>query len=248
MQNERFAGIARLYGQPAFEFLQQAHVAVVGIGGVGSWAAEALARSGVGKISLFDMDTICLSNSNRQIHAMQHSIGHYKVEEMAQRIRAINPDCQVHSQAQFLQADNIGQYIHHEFDFVLDCIDSLASKAALLNWCKRNKLPFIATGGAGGKTNPSMVQIADLNKTIQDPLAARLRASLKRDYGFNAKPGKNLGIPCVFSSEQPKKISAPEGQTDSIVRFGTVMTVTATFGLTAAAYALNKLVAKGSEA
>ncbi|MDR6357659.1 tRNA A37 threonylcarbamoyladenosine dehydratase [Pseudomonas psychrotolerans] len=142
---QRFGGIARLYGQEAVERLAASHVAVVGIGGVGSWAAEALARSGVGRISLFDLDDVCVSNTNRQVHALDGQVGRPKVTVMAERIQAINPACAVKAVADFVTRETMADYITEDLDLVLDCIDSVASKAALIAWCKRRKIAIVTT-------------------------------------------------------------------------------------------------------
>ena len=150
--DERFGGIARLYGLEGAARLQAAHVAVVGIGGVGSWAAEALARSGVGEISLFDLDDVCITNTNRQVHAIEGAVGRAKVEVMAERIRAINPACVVRGGGLRHPRDH-GRVHHPELDAVIDCIDSVAAKAALIAWCKRRKIQIVTTGGAGGQVD-----------------------------------------------------------------------------------------------
>ena len=152
---QRFGGIARLYGQRALGSFSQAKVCVVGIGGVGSWAAEALARAGINQITLIDMDDICITNTNRQIHAMQGTVGRLKTEVMAERIRAINPDCEVIEVDDFVTADNLGEHIKREFDYVVDAIDSVKAKVALIAFCKRNKIPVIVAGGAGGQMDPT---------------------------------------------------------------------------------------------
>ncbi|NQD93009.1 tRNA cyclic N6-threonylcarbamoyladenosine(37) synthase TcdA [Pseudomonas sp. CrR25] len=252
---QRFAGIARLYGREGAERLSAAHVAVVGIGGVGSWAAEALARSGVGEISLFDLDDVCISNTNRQLHALDGAVGQAKVEVMASRIRAINPACVVHAVADFVTRDSMAEYITEQLDAVIDCIDSVAAKAALIAWCKRRKIQIVTTGGAGGQIDPTQIQIADLNKTFNDPLAAKVRSTLRRDYNFSRTPGRNYSVPCVFSTEQ-LRYPAPDGavclsksfvgegvKLDCAGGFGAVMMVTASFGMAAAAKAVDKLVA-----
>ncbi|WP_443190483.1 tRNA cyclic N6-threonylcarbamoyladenosine(37) synthase TcdA [Pseudomonas indica] len=253
--DDRFGGIARLYGREGLERLAAAHVTVVGIGGVGSWAAEALARSGVGEISLFDLDDVCVTNTNRQIHALEGVIGKPKVEVMAERIRAINPACVVHAVADFVTRETMAEYITEQLDCVIDCIDSVPAKAALIAWCKRRKIQIITTGGAGGQIDPTQIQVADLNKTFNDPLAARVRSTLRRDYGFSRTPGRHYSVPCVFSSEQlryPKpdggvcqqKSFVGEGvKLDCAGGFGAAMMVTASFGLVAAARAVDKLVA-----
>ncbi|MCL6306413.1 tRNA cyclic N6-threonylcarbamoyladenosine(37) synthase TcdA [Pseudomonas sp. SZ57] len=254
-EDPRFAGIARLYGVEGLARLRGAHVAVVGIGGVGSWAAEAMARSGVGEISLFDMDDVCVSNSNRQLHALDSTVGRPKVEVMAERIRAINPDCIVHAVADFVTRDTMAECITPDMDFVIDCIDSVNAKAALISWCKRRKIQMVTTGGAGGQIDPTLIQIADLNRTFNDPLASKVRSTLRRDYGFSRTPNRHYSVPCVFSTEQlrypkpdgsiclEKKFVGEGVKLDCAGGFGAVMMVTATFGMIAATRAVDKLVA-----
>ncbi|RMM71022.1 ThiF protein [Pseudomonas syringae pv. maculicola] len=251
----RFAGIARLYGIEGLARLRAAHVAIVGIGGVGSWAAEAMARSGVGEISLFDMDDVCVSNSNRQLHALDTNVGRSKVEVMAERIRAINPDCVVHAVSDFVTRDTMAECITPDMDFVIDCIDSVNAKAALISWCKRRKIQMVTTGGAGGQIDPTLIQIADLNRTFNDPLASKVRSTLRRDYGFSRTPNRHYSVPCVFSTEQlrypkpdgsiclEKKFIGDGVKLDCAGGFGAVMMVTATFGMIAATRAVDKLVA-----
>ncbi|RMM81603.1 ThiF protein [Pseudomonas coronafaciens pv. striafaciens] len=251
----RFAGIARLYGIEGLARLRAAHVAVVGIGGVGSWAAEAMARSGVGEISLFDMDDVCVSNSNRQLHALDSTVGRPKVEVMAERIRGINPDCVVHAVTDFVTRDTMAECITQDMDFVIDCIDSVNAKAALISWCKRRKIQMVTTGGAGGQIDPTLIQIADLNRTFNDPLASKVRSTLRRDYGFSRTPNRHYSVPCVFSTEQlrypkpdgsiclEKKFVGDGVKLDCAGGFGAVMMVTATFGMVAATRAVDKLVA-----
>jgi len=198
IDEQRFGGIARLYGRIGLERLAAAHVAVVGIGGVGSWVAEALARSGVGEISLFDLDDVCITNTNRQIQAVEGAVGKPKVDEMAARIHAINPACRVHAVADFVTRETMAEYITENLDCVIDCIDSVPAKAALIAWCKRRKIQIIATGGAGGQVDPTQIQVADLNKTFNDPLAAKVRSLLRREYNFSRTPGRSYSVPCVF--------------------------------------------------
>ena len=253
-EDPRFAGVARLYGQQGLQRLREAHVAIVGIGGVGSWAAEAMARSGVGEISLFDLDDVCVSNTNRQLHALQGNVGKPKVEVMAERLRAINPDCKVHAVVDFVTRDNLAQTITDHIDCVIDCIDSVMAKAALIAWCKRRKIQVICTGGAGGQLDPTQIQVADLNRTVNDPLASKVRSTLRRDHGFSRNVSRNYGVPCVFSTEQ-LRYPLPDGgiclqksfvgdgvKLDCSGGFGAVMMVTATFGMVAASKAVEKLV------
>ncbi len=241
--NRRFGGIARLYGDENLQKLQQAHFCVVGIGGVGSWTAEALARSGVGKITLIDMDDICVTNVNRQIHAVTENIGKIKTEVMADRIKSINVECEVVIIDDFLTASNIKDYIK-DFDVVIDAIDSVQTKAALIAYCKRNKIRIISTGGAGGKLDPTQIQIADITKTIQDPLISKTRRILRSDYNFSKNPKRKFGIDCVFSTEMltlPQTNGCAMSQTMNCSNgFGSITMVTATFGFFAASKAIER--------
>ncbi|MBF7141720.1 MULTISPECIES: tRNA cyclic N6-threonylcarbamoyladenosine(37) synthase TcdA [Pseudomonas] len=251
----RFGGVARLYGVAGLARLQGAHVAVVGVGGVGSWAAEALARSGVGEISLFDLDDTCVSNTNRQSHALASTIGQPKVEVLAQRLRDINPACKVHAIVDFVTQETLADYLTDQLDYVLECIDSVIAKAAVIAWCKRRKLPIVTTGGAGGQVDPTKIDIVDLNRTWNDPLASRVRSLLRKDYGFSRNTSRNYGVPCVYSTEQLRypaadgtvcatKAFVGEGvKLDCASGFGAVMMVTATFGMVAASRVVDKLVA-----
>lgn len=202
--NQRFGGTRRLYGNSEVEIYRAAHVCVIGIGGVGSWAAEALARSGIGELTLIDMDDVCVTNINRQIHAMTGTVGQSKIEVMAERIKLINPECQVNLIDDFITPENIREYIDGRHDYILDAIDSMKPKAALLAHCKSNKYKVITTGGAGGQTDPTQIQITDLTKTIQDPLAKKLRDTLRRHHNFPTNPKRKFGIDCVYSTEQLK--------------------------------------------
>ncbi|MCC5851856.1 MAG: tRNA cyclic N6-threonylcarbamoyladenosine(37) synthase TcdA [Alkalimonas sp.] len=253
---ERFAGIARLYGRAALAHFQQAHVAVVGIGGVGSWAAEALVRSGIGRITLIDLDDICVSNTNRQLHTNSATIGRDKVEVMAERLQAIWPDCQVHAVSDFVSKDNLTELIPSELSYVVDAIDSVAAKVALIAHCKRHKIPVITTGGAGGQIDPTQIQIADLTQTTHDPLLAKVRNTLRRDYQYSRNPKRRFGIDCVYSTEQ-LKYPKPDGtvcqqkqssngpmRLDCSGGFGAVTVVTASFGMAAVARLLQKLAKK----
>ncbi len=254
---DRFSGIARLYGQPALETFRTAKVVIVGIGGVGSWVAEALARTGFENLWLIDMDDICVTNTNRQIHALKSSVGHLKVEAMTQRLRDINPDINVTSVMDFVTINNITQHLQ-DMDFVVDAIDSVKVKAAMIAWCKRRKTPMITTGAAGGQTDPTRITIGDLNKTFNDPLARKVRSLLRREYDFSRNEKRNYGISCVYSTEQ-LKYPQPDGSvcqqkqfTDGTVKLdcsggmGASTMVTASFGLVVAAKVAEKLVKKSA--
>ena len=254
----RFGGSERLYGVSEVEALRKAHVCVIGIGGVGSWVAEALARTAIGTITLIDLDDICVTNTNRQIHALSSTIGHSKVEVMAERIRQINPECQVNEVEDFVTPDNLGELVTGDFDYVVDAIDSLRAKVALIAHCKRNKIKMITVGGAGGQKDPTQIQVADLAKTYQDPLAAKVRNELRRHYNFTKNPKRRFQIECVFSTEQlvypqadgsvcQQKASADGPmKMDCSSGFGAATVVTATFGFVAASRVIAKLCEKAN--
>lgn len=201
----RFGGVSRLYGDAGLAKLQSAHVVVVGIGGVGSWAAEAMARNAVGTITLIDLDNIAESNVNRQIHALEGEFGKAKITAMAQRMRAINPTCQVHEIEDFITADNVTKLLGFECSIVVDCIDDAKAKIALAAFCQSTKTPLIMAGAAGGRLDPTRIKYADLCAVTGDKLLAKVRNQLRRDYDFpkasNTKKSAKFGITCVFSDE-----------------------------------------------
>ena len=244
---QRFGGIGRLYTPEGLAKLRQSHICVIGIGGVGSWAVEALARSGIGKITMIAMDDICVTNIKRQIHALTSTVATLKTEAMKTRIAEINPECQVEIIDDFISPDNLADYLNRGYDYVIDAIDSVKTKAALIAYCKRNKIRLITTGGAGGQTDPSQIQIADLSKTIQDPLASKVRALLRKEYHFSQNPKRKFGVDCVFSTQPlifPKmgegcEISATMNCANG---FGAVTIVTATFAFFAVGRVIDKLL------
>lgn len=250
---QRYGGTARLYGAAALDTLAGAHVCVIGIGGVGSWSAEALARSGIGKITLVDLDDICLTNTNRQIHALTDTVGQAKVDVMKQRLQAINPGIEVVAVEDFVTPENVREMITPAFDAVIEATDSIKAKAAIIYSCKRQKIPVVTVGGAGGQIDPGQITRADLAKTIQDPLAAKVRSILRRDYGFSKNPKRRFGVECIYSTEQ-LRYPQPDGSVcynksvmengtrlDCAGGFGASVMVTATFGMMAAASVVNKL-------
>lgn len=249
----RFGGTQRLYGRDGERRLRASSVTVVGIGGVGSWVAEALARTAIGKISLVDLDDICVTNTNRQIHAQQGNIGKMKVAAMAERIKAINPECQVKLVENFINAENQAEILSDKPDYVVDAIDSVAAKAALIAYCKRNKIRLITAGGAGGQVDPLKIQVADLSRTTQDPLAAKVRSELRRNYNFTKNPKRRFGVECVYSTEQlsyptpdggvcqQKQFSDGSVKLDCSGGLGAGVAVTASFGMIAASRVINWL-------
>jgi len=242
----RFGGVARLFGSPSAERLRSAHIGVIGIGGVGSWSAEALARTGIGRITLIDLDMVAESNTNRQIHALGDIYGLAKVDAMAERIHAINPNCQVNCIEDFVTPDNAEQLLNQDFSVLIDAIDQVKAKVAMIALCQRRKLPIVVAGAAGGKIDPTQVRITDLSQTLQDPLLARVRSLLRREYGFPAAGKKKFGISAVFSTEPvryPEKNNScstehgPAGL--NCAGFGSSVCVTSVFGMAAAAHAIN---------
>ncbi|MGS2720546.1 tRNA cyclic N6-threonylcarbamoyladenosine(37) synthase TcdA [Paraglaciecola aestuariivivens] len=258
--SHRFGGTQRLYGVTETDILNQSHICVVGIGGVGAWVAEGLARTAIGKITLIDLDDLCVTNTNRQIHALSHTIGQAKVDVMAERIRQINPDCQVTSIEDFITPENTATLLNAGFDYVVDATDSIKAKAAMIAHCKRNKIPIITIGGAGGQIDPTQISVTDLSKTIQDPLAAKLRSELRRFYGFSTNVKRRFAVDCVYSTEQLRypqadgSVCSKKTLQDGSVKldcnngFGAAVAVTATFGFVAVARVINKILAKHQQA
>jgi len=251
----RFGGIARLYGQQAYELLRHSHFCVIGIGGVGSWAAEALARTGIGEITLIDHDDIASSNINRQIHALSDTTEQSKVEVMAERIQQINPDCKVNIIDDFISETNCEKYLQIHYDYVIDAIDSIKFKCAIIYYCKRNKIKIITTGGAGGLTDPTKINVSDLAKTWNDPLAAKVRSQLRRQYNYTKNPKRSFGIKCVYSTQQQQyqkgdgsvgfaKPGVKGVHLDCALGFGSATQVTATFGFVAVSKAIEDLLKK----
>lgn len=243
---ERFGGISRLFGPLNFEKLQRAHIAVIGIGGVGSWVAESLARSGVGSLTLCDLDEVCVTNTNRQLVADSTSVGRAKIEVMADRARAIHPEIVVHERFDFLNAENIDELLNPRPDLVVDAIDSLADKVSLALWCARHDVPLVVSGAAGGRRHAEAIVVRPLGKTTHDPLLRRMRRELSREVEPNARIWQ---APAVFSTEPgaPPILAAgcettPSGAMDCRTGFGTASWVTGTVGLMAAGVAIDTLV------
>lgn len=250
---DAFAGIARLYGDAAYSLIKNMHVCVIGIGGVGSWVVEALARSAVGKITLIDFDTIALSNMNRQIHTLSNTIDKKKCVAMQQRVKDINPQCRVNIIDDFLTLENMPDLLSQDYDYVVDAIDSIKFKAGLIYYCKRNKIPVITTGGAGGLTDPSVIKVVDLSKTYNDALAAKVRSTLRDQYNFTKNSKRSFRVDCVFSSQQqlyPKEDGTVSHEKPGIhgvsldcrFGYGAASFVTGTFGFVAVAHIIKKFL------
>ena len=197
----RFAGIERLYGRGSVARLARRHVAVIGVGGVGSWAAEALARSGVGALTLIDADEVCVSNTSRQLHALEGQYGRAKVAVLAERFAAINPALRTQAQERFATVDTLDAIYTSGCDLVLDACDALRVKVALIAGCRRRRLPLIVVGSAGGRTDATRVQVRDLSRTEHDAMLSRIRKQLRQDHGFPRNADRFFGVPAVYSLE-----------------------------------------------
>ncbi|MBI3284241.1 MAG: tRNA cyclic N6-threonylcarbamoyladenosine(37) synthase TcdA [Burkholderiales bacterium] len=246
----RFGGIARLYGAAGLERFKTAHVCVIGVGGVGSWAVEALARSAVGRITMIDLDNVAESNINRQIQATSATVGQAKVTALAERIALINPYCQVSEVEDFISPDNLDQMLGQAgFDYVIDAIDHVKAKTALIAYCRQHAIPLITIGAAGGQTDPCKIEIRDLSRTEQEPLLALVRKRLRQNHGFPRGAKSKFGIDAVFSMEalrMPETAEVCDVDAGAISGlncsgFGSATVVTASFGLAAAARVLRKL-------
>ena len=251
--DRRFGGIARLYGSAALERFRSAHVCVIGVGGVGSWVVEALARSAIGTITMIDLDNLAESNINRQIHALTDTLGKAKVTALSERIAQINPYCVVTEIEDFLTADNLDEMIGaHHYDYIIDAIDNVRAKTALIAYCRQHGLKLVTIGSAGGQIDPTRIEVLDLCRTEQEPLLAKVRKRLRAEHGFPRGTKNKFGIDAVFSSEplrfpETAEVCTVDGDEQSGITglncagFGSAMVVTASFGLVAAAHVLRKL-------
>jgi len=252
---ERFSSVARLYGDEGISCLRSAHICIIGIGGVGSWVAEALARTGVEHLTLVDGDTISRSNMNRQIHTLESTLGRSKAETMKARILQINPAFQCHVVNEYIDDENIQTILVEDFDLVIDAIDRIKYKSAVIAHCRRNKLPVLTIGGAGGLIDPTKIEVSDLTKTWNDPLSASVRSRLRYKYNFPSNLKRSFGVPCVYSTEQrryPDKdgsigFSKPgiKGLTlDCNFGYGSSVAVTASFAFIAVEKSIELLLRK----
>lgn len=258
--HRRFDRMGRLVGDPVMKKLFNTHVMVIGIGGVGSWAAESLARSGVGHLTLVDFDEICITNANRQLHAIQGLVGQKKAQVMADRLKKINPQAQVDAMPIFYNQDNSAEIMARKPDYIVDAIDNLTAKCHLLDYCHKNNIKVITSAGSAARLDPSRARIVDLAATIMDPMAQQVRKILRQKYAF--PEGKHFGIPCVFSDEEPMpsleltydkgegfKCVCPQGQNNlhscehRPVIWGNASFVTGTFGLNMASWVVRDVIA-----
>ncbi len=258
--DERFRGIDRLYGAGSVARLANAHVCVVGIGGVGSWAVEALARSGVGRLTIIDADEVCISNTNRQLHALDGEYGKPKVAVTAARARAINPRIEIDAIEAFLTPSNLAQLLDRGYDLVIDACDAFRVKVETIAWCRRRKLPLVTIGSAGGRTDPTLIAVRDLAKTEHDALLALVRKKLREEFHFPRGPKRYFGVQAVYSRENVRYPQAdgsvcgtrPE-QGDSLKLdcgggLGAATHVTAAFAFAAVSRALARLLAPPRQA
>lgn len=249
----RFGGIARLYGRAALERFKAAHLCVIGVGGVGSWVVEALARSAIGHITMIDLDNVAESNINRQIQANSETVGKAKVTALAERIALINPFCVVTEVEDFVTPENVAEMLGGQrFDYVIDAIDNVKAKTALIAYCRAQQLPLVTIGAAGGQTDPCKIEIRDLARTEQEPLLALVRKRLRQNHGFPRGSKNKFGIDAVFSMEalsNPLGVESADGSGAvsgavsglNCAGFGSSVVVTASFGLAAAAHVLRHL-------
>ena len=252
--DRRFGGIGRLFGAEGLERLRAAHVCVVGLGGVGSWAVEALARSGIGELTLIDLDDVCISNVNRQLHALEGELGKPKVEVLAARVADINPECEIHPLQAFFLKSNADEILQISFDAVIDAIDSPSRKCVLLAKCRERKISVITTGAAGGRRDPTQIEVTDLAFSTHDRLLQEVRHKLRRKHNF-PRGDHPFGIECVFSREavayprpdgatcdtSAEAASSEDLRLDCNSGFGTASFVTGTFGLVAASRVVEKI-------
>jgi tRNA A37 threonylcarbamoyladenosine dehydratase len=248
----RFGGIARLYGKAGLERLSAAHVAVIGVGGVGSWTVEALARTGVGALTMIDLDDVCVTNINRQLPALDGQIGREKVTVLAERVALINPGCAVTALTDFFTPASADRLLAPRYDFVVDATDKLANKCAIITGCRERGIPVLTMGGAGGKRDGTAVRVADLAHTVQDELLRQVRRKLRREFDFPRGVHADFGIPTVYSPEPPiypwadgtcsTEPQPGESLTlDCATGFGTATFITGAFGFAAAGEVVRRI-------
>jgi tRNA threonylcarbamoyladenosine dehydratase len=259
--HRRFDRMGRLVGDDMMKKLFNSHVMVIGLGGVGSWAAESLARAGVGRLTVIDFDEICITNANRQLHALQGLVGHKKSTVMAERLKKINPQANIEALPLFYNKDTSEQILALKPDYILDAIDNLTAKTHLLNACRTQGLKVITSGGASGKFDPTRIRIVDLANTHIDPLSHSVRKILRQEYAFPRGPREKFNIPCVFSDEVPLqpielkydngqgfKCVCPQGEIDPhgcmhrSVIYGNAGFVTGAFGLAMTSWVIRDIV------
>ena len=257
---DRFAGVERLYGVGSVAAFARAHVCVIGIGGVGSWAAEALARTGVGHLTLIDADEVCVSNTNRQLHALDGEFGKSKVAVIAARARAINPTIKVDALERFLTPSTLDELLDRDYDVVLDACDAFRVKLETIAWCRRRKLPIVSVGSAGGRTDATQIRVRDLSRTEHDAMFSLIRKKLRADFHFPHNPERYFGVSAVYSLQnvqypQPDGsvcgLRPPDGESLNLAcggGLGAATHVTGTFAFAAVGKVLEKLLGKAQTA
>ena len=256
-EDPRFGGISRLYGREGLARLALANVCVIGVGGVGSWAVEGLVRSAVGGVTMVDLDEVCVTNTNRQLPALEGAVGRPKVAVLSERMQAISPACKVLAIEEFFTASSADRILSESFDWVVDAIDHLGQKALLIAECKRRGIPILTVGGAGGRRDGTRVRVADLSETGNDALLKTLRRDLRKAYGFPRGAGEGFGVPCVYSAE-PQVYPWSDGRVceakedeggglklDCARGFGAASFVTAAFGFAAAGEVVKRIALGG---
>ncbi len=245
---DRFAGVGRLFGRAGLERLQAAHVCVIGLGGVGSWTVEGLARSGVGALTLVDLDDVCITNVNRQLPAIDGEIGRPKATVLKERVGRINPECRVETALEFLTDKTAARLLAPRFDFVVDAVDLMSHKALIIAGARERGMPVLTVGAAGGRRDPTRIHTGDIGEG-NDELLRQVRKRLRRDHGFTSGAHQGItrmGVRCVWSNERPVfpwadgtcAATAEPGSNlklDCESGFGTAVFVTGAFGLAAAA-------------
>lgn len=250
--DSRFGGIARVYGIKGMAKIRQAKILVIGIGGVGSWVAEALARTGVGKMTLVDLDDVCVTNINRQVHALNGTVGKFKVDVMKERIDLINPTCEVDTKQCYFSPKNLELIFDKKYDFVVDACDDFTNKCYLIEYCRQNSVPLVVMGGAGGKTDPSQIRITDMATSANDRLLARLRKKLRQDFAFPGENDGDFGVWAVWSHERAV-YPTPDGcvthkppgmakNMDCSEGFGSVSFVTGAFAFAATSLVIREII------
>lgn len=250
--DSRFGGIARVYGIKGMAKIRQAKILVIGIGGVGSWVVEALARTGVGKMTLVDLDDVCVTNINRQVHALNGTVGKFKVDVMKERIDLINPTCEVDTKQCYFSPKNLELIFDKKYDFVVDACDDFTNKCYLIEYCRQNSVPLVVMGGAGGKTDPSQIRITDMATSANDRLLARLRKKLRQDFAFPGENDGDFGVWAVWSHERAV-YPTPDGcvthkppgmakNMDCSEGFGSVSFVTGAFAFAATSLVIREII------
>lgn len=250
---QRFGGIGRLYGRVGLERLRRAHVCIIGVGGVGSWVVEALARTGIGALTMIDLDDVCVTNVNRQLPALDGTVGRPKVAVLEERLRLIHPECRIEPIAEFLTAENVGRLLAPDFSWIVDCVDRMPIKALIISHCVRSQKRVLTVGGAGGRRLATRVRIDDLNRTEGDRLLRQVRKKLRQEHICSSDRKKKCGVPCVFSDE-PQVFPWADGQCrpnpepgenlkmDCASGYGAATFVTGAFGFAAAGEVVRRIV------